>query len=156
MAAAFSSTERYSRNLPRADGPLRPQRQADVRARRDRDRPGNALTGVLGEKSFDIVFMSQLVHHFTDEQSRTLMKKIARALRPGGVCVMLDFIRPAKPGDGGQTAALRDLYFAMTSESGTWPVETLQDWLQSSGLKPLKPVWMRNMPGAALVTGRNP
>ena len=63
---------------------------------------------------------------------------------------------PAKPGDGGQTAALLDLYFAMTSESGTWPMETMQDWLQSSGLKPLKPVWMRNMPGAALVAGRNP
>jgi SAM-dependent methyltransferase len=117
-------------------------------------RPGNALTDDLGEGSVDIVFMSQLVHHFTDEQNRVLMQKIARALRPGGVCVMLDSIRPRKPGEGGQTAALLDLYFAMLSESGTWPMETMQDWLQSAGLKPLKPIWLRSMPGCALVAGR--
>lgn len=117
-------------------------------------RPGDALTDDLGERSVDIVFMSQLVHHFTDEQNRALMKKVARALRPGGVCVMLDSIRPKKPGDGGQTAALLDLYFAMLSESGTWPIETMQAWLRSTGLEPLKPIWLRNMPGGALVAGR--
>lgn len=117
-------------------------------------RPGNALTDELGEKSVDIVLMSQLVHHFTDEQNRALMKKIARALRPAGVCVMLESIRLKKPGHGGQTAALLDLYFAMVSESGTWPMETMQDWLQSAGLKPIKPIWLRTMPGGALVTGR--
>ena len=119
-------------------------------------RPGNALTDDLGEGSADIVFMSQLVHHFTDAQNRALMKKIARALRPGGVCVMSDSIRPRKPGDGGQTAALLDLYFAMMSESGTWPIETMQDWLQSTGLQPIKPIWLRTLPGGALVSGRKP
>lgn len=117
-------------------------------------RPGSALTDELGEGSVDIVFMAQLVHHFTDEQNRILMKKIARALRPGGVCVMLDSIRLKTPSDGGQTAALLDLYFAMVSESGTWPMETMQDWLQSTGLKPLRPIWLRTMPGGALVAGR--
>lgn len=121
---------------------------------RVRHRPGNALTEELGEASTDVVFMSQLVHHFTDEQNRALMKKIARALRTGGVCVMSDSIRPLRPGAGGQTAALLDLYFAMVSESGTWPVETMQGWLRSSGLEPLEPIWLRTLPGAALVAGR--
>jgi SAM-dependent methyltransferase len=117
-------------------------------------RPGNALTDELGEESVDIVFMSQLVHHFADEQNRALMKKVARALRPGGVCVMLESIRLQKPGDGGQIAALLDLYFAMVSESGTWPMETLQDWLKSTGLKLVEPIWLRTLPGGALVAGR--
>lgn len=117
-------------------------------------RPGNALTDELGERSQDVVFMSQLVHHFTDEQNRKLMQKIARALRPGGVCVMLDAIRLKDPRAGGQTAALLDLYFAMMSESGTWPMETMQDWLQAARLTPLKPVWLRTMPGGALIAGR--
>ena len=117
-------------------------------------RPGNVLTDDLGERSVDIVFMSQLAHHFTDEQNRTVMKKIARALRPAGICVISDSILPKKPGDSGQTAALLDLYFAMMSESGTWSIETMQDWLQSGGLAPLKPIWLRTMPGAALVAGR--
>lgn len=63
-------------------------------------------------------------------------------------------IRLKQSGDGGQTAALLDLYFAMVSESGTWPIETMQDWLKSTGLKPLKPIWLRTMPGGALVAGR--
>jgi SAM-dependent methyltransferase len=117
-------------------------------------RPGNALTDELGERSQDVVFLSQLVHHFTDEQNRKLMQKIARALRPGGVCVMLDTIRLKDPRAGGQTAALLDLYFSMMSQSGTWPMETMQDWLQSARLTPLKPVWLRTMPVAALVAGR--
>lgn len=117
-------------------------------------RPGNALTDELGERSADIVFMSQLVHHFTDEQNRALMKKIAPALRPGGLCVILESLRPRRPGEGGQMAAILDLYFAMVSESGTWPVETLQEWLQSAGLKPLKPIWLKSMPGGALVAGK--
>lgn len=119
-------------------------------------RVGNALTDDLGEGSADVVFMSQLVHHFTDAQNRALMGKIARALRPGGVCVMSDSIRAERPGDGGQTAALLDLYFALLSESGTWPLATMQDWLRSSGLEPLKPIWSRTMPGGALVAGRKP
>jgi hypothetical protein len=67
---------------------------------------------------------------------------------------MADSIRTGKPDDSGQTAALLDLYFALLSESGTWPIETMQDWLQASGLKPLKPIWLRTMPGGALVAGR--
>ena len=42
----------------------------------------------------------------------------------------------------------------MMSESGTWPVETMQDWLRASGLEPLAPIWLRTLPGGALVAGR--
>jgi hypothetical protein len=67
---------------------------------------------------------------------------------------MLDSIRPRRPGEGGQTAGILDLYFAMVSESGTWPIEAMQAWLQSTGLKPRKPIWLRTMPGAVLVAGQ--
>ena len=141
-------------DLPQAVGQAADILAAEQMGARVTHRTGNALTDELGEQSVDIVFMSQLVHHFTDEENRVLMKKIARALRAGGVCVMFESIRPKKPGAGTQTAALLDLYFAMMSESGTWPIETMQSWLQSTGLTPLKPIWLRTMPGGALVAGR--
>ncbi len=40
------------------------------------------------------------------------------------------------------------------SESGAWPIETMQNWLKSAALGPLKPIWLRSMPGAALVAGQ--
>jgi SAM-dependent methyltransferase len=116
-------------------------------------RAGDALLDDLGAGTVDAVFMSQLVHHFTDAQNRALLQRIARALRPKGVCVMLDSIRPAQPGQGEQIGALLDLYFAMTSQSGTWPMATMQDWLRGAGLTPLAPIWLRTLPSGALVAG---
>lgn len=117
-------------------------------------RTGNALTDDLGDSSVDLVFMAQLIHHFTDQQNRDLIKKIARALRPNGLCVVLDSILPEKPGGSGQMAAILDLYFAMLSESGNWPIKTIHDWYTSAGLTPEKPIWTRTLPGGALVVGR--
>ena len=117
-------------------------------------RAGNALSDELGNDAWDLVFLSQLVHHFTDEQNRDLMRRIASALKPGGVCVLLDTLRPSSPEGVGGIGAVLDLYFAATSRSGTWPLETMQNWQRDAGLTVEKPVHLRTLPGAAMVLGR--
>lgn len=117
-------------------------------------RAGNALTEDFGVEAWDLVFISQLVHHFDDAANRALCGRIARALRPGGVLAMLEEIRPASPEKAGQTAALLDFYFALTSESGTWSLEEIIGWQESAGLQPLKPIWLRTVPGAAIQAAR--
>jgi SAM-dependent methyltransferase len=82
-------------------------------------RAGNALTDDLGTEAWDLVFIANLVHHFDEQANRDLVRRIARALRPGGILVIQDFIRLRKPEEGGQTGALLELYFALTSQSGT-------------------------------------
>jgi len=119
-------------------------------------RAGNALRDELGNDAWDVVFLSQLVHHFTDEQNRDLMKRIARALKPGGVCVLLDVLRPSTPEGSGGIGGVLDLYFAATSRSGTWPLETMQSWQHDAGLAAEKPIHLRTLPGAAMVVGRRP
>jgi SAM-dependent methyltransferase len=93
-----------------------------------------------------VVFLSQLVHHFTDEQNRELLRRIARALKPGGVSVLLDAVRPSAPEDGGGIGAVLDLYFAATSHSGTWPLETMQSWQRDAGLAVEQPLHLRTLP----------
>jgi SAM-dependent methyltransferase len=110
-------------------------------------RPGNVLTDDLGTEAWDLIFAASLVHHFDDATNRTLAKKIARALRPGGVFVIQELYRPATPKEAGQIGALLDLYFALTSQSGTWSFEEMADWQREAGLKPLKPVKFRMAPG---------
>lgn len=119
-------------------------------------RAGNALSDELGSGAWDVVFLSQLVHHFTDEQNRDLMRRIARALKPGGVCVLLDMLRPSLPEGAGGFGAVLDLYFSATSRSGTWSLETMQAWQRNAGLAVEKPVYLRTLPGAAMVVGRRP
>jgi 2-polyprenyl-3-methyl-5-hydroxy-6-metoxy-1,4-benzoquinol methylase len=110
-------------------------------------RAGNALEDDLGTEAWDVVFVANLVHHFDDATNRALAKKIARALRPGGVFVIQELFRPHTPNEAGQVGALLDLYFALTSQSGTWSFEEMADWQREAGLNPMKPTKFRTAPG---------
>jgi hypothetical protein len=82
--------------------------------------------------------------------------------RPGGsrpapgFFVILDFVRPRSPKDAGQAGTLNDLFFALTSASGTWPVEELAEWQRGAGLEPRKPVRMRTSPDAVIQAAVKP
>ena len=143
-------------DLPQAVEQAAPILTAEGMGDRVSHRAGNALTDELGTDAWDVVFQSQLVHHFTDEQNRNLMRRLTRALKPGGVCVLLETLRPTTPGGAGGIGAVLDLYFAATSRSGTWPLETMQAWLREAGLAVEKPIYLRTLPGAAMVIGRRP
>jgi 2-polyprenyl-3-methyl-5-hydroxy-6-metoxy-1,4-benzoquinol methylase len=108
---------------------------------------GNALTDDLGEQGYDLVMINNVVHHFTEEENLHLSKKIARALKPGGVYAIGELIRQHKPGEGGVVGATTGLYFALTSASGTWSVEEMNSWQQQAGLRPQKPIGLMTLPG---------
>ncbi len=121
---------------------------------RTRHRAGNALTDDFGENQYDIVLMSSLAHHFNEEQNRAVAQKVAQALRPGGVYIINEFIRPetgAKPElVGGST----DLFYGLTSTAGNYSIAEIQAWQQSAGLKPHKVITYRTIPGRAMVVGK--
>jgi len=114
-------------------------------------RAGNAVEDDLGTDQWDLIYMSQLVHHFDEATNRQFARRVARALKPGGVFVILELLRPSSPRDAGQAGALLDLYFALTSRSGTWSVEEMAGWQRDAGLTPRKPIHMRTIPGFAEV-----
>jgi SAM-dependent methyltransferase len=96
---------------------------------------GNALTDDLGHAAYDLILMFSLVHHFDETTNRALVARSAEALRPGGRMVILEALRPT-PGKGGQLGAFFDLYFGMTSESGTWTLDEMAAWQTDAGLRP--------------------
>jgi len=110
-------------------------------------RAGNALMDDLGTEAFDLVFISQLVHHFDDTTNRELARRAARALRPGGRLVILEAIRRQSPKQGGQVAGLLDLYFAFTSHAGTWSFAEMASWQRGAGLIPEAPIRFLRLPG---------
>lgn len=116
--------------------------------------PGNALEDDLGTSAWDFIYVSQLLHHFEARVNRELLRRIARALRPNGVVVVVEMLRPASPHDAGQVGALLDLYFALTSQSGTWSIDEMQGWIADAGLSVDKPIRLRTVPGAAEIIGR--
>jgi len=115
---------------------------------------GNALNDDLGSEKYDIVMINNVVHHFTAEQNNALAKKIARALKPGGIYVIGELIREKKPGEGGVVGATSGLYFSLTSSSGTWSVAEMKDWQKNAGLKNEKPITTMMIPGFQMVVAK--
>jgi SAM-dependent methyltransferase len=119
-------------------------------------RAGDALADDLGRDAWDFIYVSNLLHHFDEPTNRQFAKRVARALRPGGHFVILEMVRPASPNDAGQVGALLDLYFALTSRSGTWSIDEMRAWQRDAGLVPRKAIRLRTVPGAAAVVAGKP
>jgi len=143
-------------DLPQAVEHASPILAAEQMGERVVHRAGNALTDDLGDAAWDLIFISQLVHHFDETTNRELMLRAARALRRGGVLAILEVFRPASPRHLSQTGSVLDLFFAATSLSGTWSQPQIAEWLRAAGLVPLAPVHLLTLPGAGLQVGRRP
>ncbi|HET9747182.1 MAG TPA: class I SAM-dependent methyltransferase [Chitinophagaceae bacterium] len=115
---------------------------------------GNALNDDLGSEKYDLVMINNVVHHFTPEQNRVLAKKIAAALKPGGIYAIGEFIRAEKPGEGGVIASATGLYFSVISASGNWSAGEMESWQKDAGLRPGKTLTVVSLPGWKMTIAR--
>ena len=99
--------------------------------------------------------MSAIVHHFDEATNRQLMKRIARALRPGGIVAIWEPLRGNRAGKIRQLGGLMDLFFGLFSQAGTWSVEEITHWYREAGLTPQKPKRMWFGPDLALLIGQS-
>ena len=118
-------------------------------------RVGNALTDDLGINEWDLIFISQFAHHCDEATNRDLVKRAARALRPGGVLAIQDMLRPSSAKEP-MLVLLTDLYFANTSQSGSWSLAEIADWQRAAGLQPLRPTRFRSLPGTGQQASTKP
>jgi SAM-dependent methyltransferase len=137
-------------DLPQAIQHAAPLLDAEGLGDRVRHQEGDALTTPLGRDQYDLILIANLLHHFSEEDNLDLLQRVARALVPGGLVVIGDMIRPSRPGAGGQIGALTDLYFALTSASGTWSFAEMASWQRAAGLRPRRPLRLLTGPGAGL------
>ncbi|HXV92861.1 MAG TPA: methyltransferase dimerization domain-containing protein [Pseudonocardia sp.] len=108
---------------------------ADRIAMRDAD-----LTDGLGERGYDavdVVLLGNVVHGFAPERARALVAESVRALRPGGLLLLLE--TADRPHDDSVPLTERafnrffDLHLWHTQAGRVYPVPTLVDWLTEAG-----------------------
>jgi 2-polyprenyl-3-methyl-5-hydroxy-6-metoxy-1,4-benzoquinol methylase len=116
-------------------------------------RAGNALTEDLGIEAYDLVFMAAVVHHFDDGTNRQLMRRIGRALKPGGIVAIWEPVRQDPAGKIRQVGGLMDLFFGIFSEAGTWSAGEVAAWFRDAGLEAKVPRSPRMMPDLTLHIG---
>lgn len=117
---------------------------------------GDALSDDLGSARFDVVMISQVVHHFSEEQNRDLASRVARALRPKGVFAIVEEFRPASARRARQLGGLLDFYFALTSRSGTWTAGEIAGWQREAGLEPRRAIKFLSAPGIGIQAATKP
>ena len=132
-------------DLPAAIEHAAPLLAAEEMGERVVHRAGDVLEADLGSEVYDVVLLVQVAHHFDEATNRGLIERIARSLRPGGVLVVQEISRRSRRRSG-QLGALSDLYFALTSQAGSWSLAEIAEWQRDAGLKPRKPAWFRTLP----------
>ena len=115
---------------------------------------GDALTHVFPENQYDLIFMSQVSHHFTAEQNQQLANRVAAALKPGGYYVIVELLREEASDEPEISRSLVSLFFGLTSAAGLWNAAELQTWQRTAGLEPQSPRFLLTLPGSALLAAR--
>jgi SAM-dependent methyltransferase len=143
-------------DLPDAVAASAPLLEEERMGERVAHRAGDALAFDYGEATCDLVFVANLLHHFDDATNRDLMRRFARALRPGGYVVVQDIERVDARKSRSQVGALGDLYFAALSDSGTLAFEDVASWQKDAGLAPRRPTRLFTVPGTGQQAAKKP
>jgi ubiquinone/menaquinone biosynthesis C-methylase UbiE len=116
---------------------------------------GDALKDDLGE-DHDVVFLGNILHHFTPAQIERLLERIMRALRADGTVAIWEVRRPEPTdppdimGDGFA------LFFRVTSTARCYTTGEYIDWLTAAGFVDVQAHPLPVAPFQLLATARKP
>jgi ubiquinone/menaquinone biosynthesis C-methylase UbiE len=98
-------------------------------------RAGDIRKDSLGEAEFDAAILGQICHSEGAEQSRRLLAKTARALKPGGTIVIADMV-PEDDRSGPPFPLLFALnMLVFTTEGDTFTFAEYDQWLREAGFR---------------------
>lgn len=114
---------------------------------------GDAAADNLGRDAYDVVFVGNIVHHFSSDENRNLFGRITDSLTRGGTAAIWDFRCP-----GGDWA--RDcigdgfaLLFRLSSSSRLHGENEMTAWMRDAGLADVT-IHPGPSPSHTLITGR--
>jgi SAM-dependent methyltransferase len=81
------------------------------------------------EHSFDIVFMGNITHIYSEEENRKLFLRASKLLKTGGMVAIEDFVRGRSPSAGMFAVNM----LASTESGGTWTEAQYREWLTGAG-----------------------
>jgi hypothetical protein len=118
-------------------------------------RTGDALVDDLGE-GYDVIFLSNILHHFTPPQIAQLLERVRTATSPGATVAIWEL---CQPGSGEPPELLGDafaLFFRMTSSARCYTRAEFTTWLTDAGFVDVQVQPFPIGRSLALVTGRTP
>lgn len=115
-------------------------------------RAGDLVKDDLGT-GWDVVLLSNILHHFTPDRVASILGRAHAALAPGGTIAVWELERPSrtKPPSEGDGVAL---FFRLTSSAAAYSGDEYAQWMKDAGGTRIKIVRPRLRPGTVLVHAR--
>jgi len=117
-------------------------------------RAGDALVDDLGA-DYDVVFLGNILHHFTPQQIGELLASVRRAMTAAGTVAIWEVCQPAA--DDAQPDLIGDafaLFFRLTSTARCYTVSEFTSWLSNAGFIDVQVQPLPVGRSLTLVTGR--
>jgi ubiquinone/menaquinone biosynthesis C-methylase UbiE len=100
-------------------------------------RPGDFIDDDIG-KEYDLVFMSQIAHSYSDKDNIMLLKKCRKALNPGGRAAIQEFLI-----SDDRTTPLPSVLFSInmlvnTTGGRCYSPKEMRSWFQKAGFRDIK------------------
>jgi hypothetical protein len=116
---------------------------------------GDILVDEIGEKQYDFILMASVAHHFTNQQNKAVATKAYHALKPGGYFTIMEVLTPSSiETNGDMLGAVGDLFFALSSTSGTWSYTDIAGWMEWAGFTVCRKSSFMFIPGYIAITGK--
>jgi predicted O-methyltransferase YrrM len=117
-------------------------------------RAGDALVEDLGA-DYDVVFLGNILHHFTPQQIGELLARVRPVISAGGTVAIWDVCQP--DADDAQPDLIGDafaLFFRLTSTARCYTVREFASWLTNAGFTDVQVQPLPVGRSLILVTGR--
>jgi 2-polyprenyl-3-methyl-5-hydroxy-6-metoxy-1,4-benzoquinol methylase len=118
-------------------------------------RSGDALSDDLGE-GYDVVFLGNILHHFTATQIEQLLGRAKSALSPAGTIAIWEVRRPERDDPPDIVGDAFALFFRVTSTARCYTTGEYLDWLEAAGFTAVEAQPLPFAPFQLLATARAP
>jgi SAM-dependent methyltransferase len=114
----------------------------------------------LGEQLYDVAVYSHIAHQESPESNVEIFGRLRRALRPGGVLVVCDYVVDDDRSGPPFALTFASEMLVKSQHGGTWRRGDYRDWLQSAGFEDISfhaahpaTVVLARVPGVGPLTG---
>jgi hypothetical protein len=95
-----------------------------------------------------------MIHLYTPDRNLKLIRRVAAALKQGGLMVIMDQIAGKGRGSAARAIArLQGLQLFNSVMGQTYPAREIVDWLKEAGFLRIQTHQLRNAPSSGLVVG---
>lgn len=116
-------------------------------------RSGDAFQDELGA-DYDLIFLSNFIHIYSESDNRRLMERCAGALAPGGRIVIKDFILDSDRTSPEGAALFAVNMLVSTDQGDCYSAAQIEEWMRAVNLNPESAVPLT--PQSSILIGRKP